>query len=114
MPMVVVITRDVEARYRGFLGSAMLELAPGVYAHPRMSAGVRLRIWSVLQDWFCTLGKGSILMTWADTGSHGGLGLATLGEVPKSIVAHDAMLLVKRPLPEAEKQFQKPNSSLTT
>ncbi|MHB1938458.1 MAG: type I-E CRISPR-associated endoribonuclease Cas2e [Acidobacteriaceae bacterium] len=50
MPMVVVITRDVEARYRGFLGSAMLELAPGVYAHPRMSAGVRLRIWSVLQD----------------------------------------------------------------
>jgi hypothetical protein len=23
MPMVVVITRDVEARYRGFLGSAM-------------------------------------------------------------------------------------------
>ncbi len=102
MPMVVVITRDVEARYRGFLGSAMLELAPGVYAHPRMSAGVRLRIWSVLQDWFCALGKGSILMTWADTASHGGLGLATLGDVPKSIVAHDGMLLVKRPLPEAE------------
>lgn len=114
MPMVVVITRDVESRYRGFLGSAMLELAPGVYAHPRMSAGVRLRIWSVLQDWFCTLGKGSILMTWADTGSHGGLGLETLGEVPKSIVAHDAMLLVKRPLPEAEKPFQKSNGSLTT
>lgn len=114
MPMVVVITRDVEARYRGFLGSVMLELAPGVYAHPRMSAGVRLRIWSVLQDWFCTLGKGSVLLTWADTGSHGGLGLATLGEVPKSIVSHDAMLLVRRPLREAELQLQKPNGSLTT
>ncbi len=99
MPMVVVITRDVEARYRGFLGSAMLELAPGVYAHPHMSAGVRTRIWSVIEDWYCHLGKGSILMTWADTGSHGGLGLASLGEVPKDIVAHDAMLLVRRPLP---------------
>lgn len=100
MPMVVVITRDVEARYRGFLGSAMLELAPGVYAHPRMSAGVRSRIWIVLTEWYCHLNNGSILMTWADTGSHGGLGLATLGEVPKNIIAHDAMLLVRRPLPE--------------
>lgn len=108
MPMVVVITRDVESRYRGFLGSAMLELAPGVYAHPRMSAGVRSRIWSVLEDWYCNLGKGSILMTWADTGSHGGLGLATLGEVPKSIVAHDAMLLVRRPLPEVNEPVAKP------
>jgi len=108
MPMVVVITRDVESRYRGFLGSTMLELAPGVYAHPRMSAGVRSRIWSVLEDWYCNLGKGSILMTWADTGSHGGLGLATLGEVPKSIVAHDAMLLVRRPLPDVNEPVAKP------
>ena len=30
MPLTMVITRDVEDRYRGFLGSAMLELAPGV------------------------------------------------------------------------------------
>ena len=103
MPMVVIITRDVEARYRGFLGSAMLELAPGVYAHPRMSAGVRTRIWDVLSDWYYELMKGSILMTWADTGASGGLGLATLGEPTKSIVAHDAMLLVRRPLPEDEK-----------
>lgn len=109
MPMVVVITRDVETRYRGFLGSAMLELAPGVYAHPRMSAGVRSRIWRVLTEWYCTLGKGSILMTWADTGSHGGLGLETLGEVPKSIVVHDAMLLVRRPFSDVNQQEPKPN-----
>ena len=102
--MVVVITRDVEARYRGFLGSAMLELAPGVYAHPRMSAGVRSRIWDVLSAWYCELYKGSILMTWADTGASGGLGLATLGEPPKSIVTHDAMLLVRRPLSSNEHQ----------
>ena len=103
MPMVVVITRDVESRYRGFLGSAMLELAPGVYAHPRMSAGVRTRIWEVLSDWFFELRAGSILMTWADTGASGGLGLSALGDPPKSIVAHDAMLLVRRALSEGER-----------
>jgi CRISPR-associated endoribonuclease Cas2, subtype I-E/ECOLI len=100
MPMVVVITRDVEARYRGFLGSVMLELAPGVYAHPRMSSGVRNRVWDVLNDWYGQLGRGSIVMTWADSAALGGLGLATLGEPPKEIVPHDAMLLVRRPLPK--------------
>lgn len=96
MPLVVVITRDVEARYRGFLGSAMLELAPGVYAQPHMSSGVRTRIWNVLADWYAQMQRGSIIMTWADRASNGGLGLLTLGEPPKDIVAHDAMLLVRR------------------
>ena len=99
MPMVVVITRDVEPRYRGFLGSAMLELAPGVYAHPRMSAGVRRRLFAVLEDWHHSLGRGSIVMTWADSAAHGGLGLAVLGEAPKRIVAHDGLLLASRMLP---------------
>jgi CRISPR-associated protein Cas2 len=98
MPMVVVITRDVEPRYRGFLGSAMLELAPGVYAHPRMSAGVRQRVFAVLEEWHAALGRGSIVMTWADSTAHGGLGLATLGEPPKRIVPYDGTLLAMRPL----------------
>ena len=41
--MVVVVTRDVADRYRGFLASCMLEIAPGVYTAPRMTAGVRER-----------------------------------------------------------------------
>jgi CRISPR-associated protein Cas2 len=106
--MVVIITRDVEARYRGFLGSTMLELSPGVYAHPHMSAGVRLRIWTVLEDWHSNLARGTILLTWADTGASGGLGLRTLGEPPKDIVAHDAMLLVRRPLPESGSKATNP------
>lgn len=110
MPMVVVITRDVEARYRGFLGSAMLELAAGVYAHPHMSAGVRQRIWSVLSTWYGQLGRGSITMTWAERAAHGGLGLANLGEPPKTIVAHDAMLLVRRSLPSASDDHVKASS----
>ena len=100
MPMVVVITRDVEPRYRGFLGSAMLELAPGVYAHPRMSSRVRAQIWEVLSDWHGQLYRGSIVMTWADSAANGGLGLSTLGEPPKDIVTHNAMLLVRRALPK--------------
>lgn len=100
MPMVVVITRDVEARYRGFLGSVMLELAPGVYAHPRVSSGVRTRVWDVLVDWYSQLHRGSIVMTWADSAANGGFGLASLGEPPKEIIAHDATLLVRRLLPK--------------
>ena len=34
MPMTVVVTRDVEARYRGFLTSIMLEIAPGFMLRP--------------------------------------------------------------------------------
>ncbi|MFC4624634.1 type I-E CRISPR-associated endoribonuclease Cas2e [Daeguia caeni] len=100
MPMVVVITRDVESRYRGFLGSVMLELSPGVYAHPRISIRVREQIWSVLRDWHSQLRSGSIIMTWADSRANGGLGLLHLGEPVKDIVVHDAMLLVRRALPD--------------
>ncbi|PEQ12683.1 type I-E CRISPR-associated endoribonuclease Cas2 [Novosphingobium sp. PC22D] len=96
MPLVVVITRDVESRYRGFLGSAMLELAPGVYAQPRMSAGGRTRIADVLSDWHSRLQRGSIVMCWAEPKAHGGLGLRTWGTPPRDIVTHDAMLLVRR------------------
>jgi CRISPR-associated protein Cas2 len=80
----------------------MLELAPGIYAQPRMSAGVRTRIWNVLMDWYGQLGKGSIVMTWVDSASNGGLGLSTLGEPPKDIVAKDAMLLVRRDVSKAK------------
>lgn len=44
MPMTMVVTRDVEARYRGFLTSVMLEVAPGVYIAPELSTGVRMRV----------------------------------------------------------------------
>ncbi|WP_419625747.1 type I-E CRISPR-associated endoribonuclease Cas2e, partial [Thiolapillus sp.] len=40
MALVVIITRDVADRYRGFLASVMLEIAPAVYISPRMNAGV--------------------------------------------------------------------------
>lgn len=96
MPMTMVVTRDVEARYRGFLTSIMLEVAPGVYVAPDLSAGVRQRVWTVLSDWYETLGRGAIVMVWRDTSATGDLGIEMLGEPPKEIVDADGVLLVKR------------------
>ena len=94
--MAVIVTRNVEARYRGFLTSIMLEVAPGVYAAPDLSTGVRRRAWNVLSDWWGVLGTGSIVMLWRDTDAVGNLRIETLGEPPKEIVDADGILLVKR------------------
>ncbi len=96
MPMTVVVTRDVEPRYRGFLASALLEVAPGVYVSPNLSAGVRERIWSVIEDWFGALGNGAIAIIWRDSTAGGGLALRHLGDPPKEIREADGVLLVKR------------------
>lgn len=80
--MVVVVTRDVADRFRGFLASAMLEIAPGVYTAPRMSSAVRERVWTVLVDWHASLGGGSIVLTWRDRKVACGQGLKTLGLPP--------------------------------
>lgn len=96
MPMTMIVTRDVEARYRGFLTSIMLEVAPGVYVAPGLSAGVRSRVWDVLSDWYETLGRGAIVMVWRDPSATGDLAMEMLGEPPKEIVDADGILLVKR------------------
>ena len=64
--MTIVVTVNVEARYRGFLASVMLEIAPGVYTSPQMTSGIRGRIWDVLSRWYYELGQGAIVMTWRD------------------------------------------------
>ena len=94
--MTVVVTRDVEARYRGFLTSIMLEIAPGVYASPDLSAAVRERLWSVLASWWGTLRRGAIVMVWRDKTASGHLRIKTLGEPSKEIVDADGVLILKR------------------
>ncbi len=96
MPMTVVVTRDVESRYRGFLASAMLEVAPGVYVSPELSKGVRERIWTVISTWYDILNRGAVVMMWRDTTASGGLALRHLGDPPKEIRDADGVLLVKR------------------
>lgn len=96
MPLTMIITRDVEMRYRGFLTSVMLEIAPGVYAAPEMNAAVRERVWAVVSDWWQALGRGSLTMVWRDTGAAGNLRIETLGEPAKAIVDADGILLLRR------------------
>ncbi len=82
--MTIVVTVNVEARYRGFLASAMLEIAPGVYTSPQMTAGIRDRIWDVLKKWHYELGQGSIVMTWRDPSAVGEQRIRTLAMRPKA------------------------------
>ena len=95
MPMTVVITRDVEARYRGFLASVMLEVAPGVYVSPDLSATVRDRVWDVVAEWHATLRRGSLAMIWRNSKAPGGLNLRHRGDPPKEIYDADGVLLVR-------------------
>ena len=93
--MTVVVTRNVAPRFRGFLASCMLEIAPGVYTSPRMTAGVRERVWAVCEEWFNALGDGSIIMTWRDPARPGGQGVLTLGLPPKEVWDHEGVLLIR-------------------
>ena len=91
--MVVVVIRDVADRFRGFLASAMLEIAPGVYTAPRMSKGVRERVWAVLAGWHRQLGGGAIVMTWRDPSEPCGQGLRTLGLPARTFAELDGGLI---------------------
>lgn len=93
--MTVVVTVNVEGRYRGFLASAMLEIAPGVYTSPAMTAGIRDRVWEVLTRWHYEMGNGTIVMTWRDPRAVGEQRIRSLGEPPKEIVDADGVYLVK-------------------
>jgi CRISPR-associated protein Cas2 len=94
--MTMVVTRNVSDRVRGFLASAMLELAPGVYSAPRISPAVRERIWHVLTDWFGNEKEASIVMLWADAGMPGGQSVVTLGCPPIKIIEIDGLLTARR------------------
>lgn len=93
--MTVVVTVNLEGRYRGFLASVMLEIAPGVYTSPQMTDGIRERIWEVLTRWYYELGQGSIVMTWRDPTAVAQQRIRILGEPPKEIVDAEGVYLVK-------------------
>lgn len=98
MSLVVIVTRDVADRFRGFLASTMLEIAPTVYLSPKMNAGVRSRIWEVLSDWHHAEPRGSIVMVWRDANKTGGVGIANLGEPPRELVEIDGLWLTRHDL----------------
>lgn len=93
----MVVTRDVVDRFRGFLASCMLEIAPGVYTSPRMTKAVRVRVWRVLSDWYGQLGGGGIVMTWRDPSLPGGQEVRTLGSAPRELHEQDGVYLAWKP-----------------
>ncbi len=98
MALVVIVTRDVADRFRGFLASVMLEVAPTVYISPRMNQGVRTRIWKVLKEWHQSEPRGSVVMVWRDIDQTGGVSIDTLGTPPRELVEIDGLWLTRRPL----------------
>lgn len=95
--MVIIVTRDVADRFRGFLASVMIEVAPGVYVAPAMTKGVRARIWTVVEGWFGEIGGGSIVMCWRDRNEPGHLGIVTMGTPPCNLFDADGIYLGYRP-----------------
>lgn len=98
MALVTIVTRDVADRYRGFLASVMLEVAPTVYVSPRMNPGIRARVWKVLSGWHADEPRGAITMVWRDLNEIGGVGISSLGETARELVEVDGIWLVKKKL----------------
>ena len=98
--MTIVVTRNSPGRFRGFLSSCMCEIAPGVYTSPRMTAGIRERVWKVLSSWFSPEGEHSILMTWSDSSLPGGQEIRALGIPRQELLRHDGVYLARRDIDE--------------
>lgn len=95
MALVTIVTRDVADRFRGFLSSAMLEVAPCTYISPQMNKGVRERIWQVMVDWHGSEPRGSIVMIWRDREATGGVGLVGLGTPLQELVEMDGLWIAR-------------------
>jgi CRISPR-associated protein Cas2 len=98
--MTIVVTRNSPERFRGFLASCMCEVAPGVYTAPRMSQGVRDRVWHVLVDWFSPAGDHALLMTYPEPTLPGGQAFRVLGAPRQELCEHDGVFLARREIEE--------------
>lgn len=96
MSLTVVVTRDVEDRYRGFLYSAMLEASAGVYISNQLSPRARDKLWDVMSRWHEQLRRGSIQMIYAEKHSDGGIAIRSLGTPTRQPVRLDGLLLMHR------------------
>ena len=102
MSMTMVVTRDVPDRFRGFLASVLLEIAPGTYVGPRINPAVRERVWSVLSEWHGNYPRCGVVMVWDDPHAIAGLGVVTLGVPPTWLVDSDGLILGHHPLTATE------------
>jgi len=97
--MTIAVTRNVPDRFRGFLASCMLEIAPGVYVEPNMNAGVRDRIYQVMLEWAAFIPEdGGVMILWRDSKHPSGLGIGTVGWAKTELINHEGRWLAHREL----------------
>jgi CRISPR-associated protein Cas2 len=96
MSLTVVVTRDVSARYRGFLSSIMPEISPGVYVSPDISAAVRERMWAIVEDWWGEDPGTAAVLVFPDRNAVGRLCIRTLGSPPVALSEVSGIHLVVR------------------
>lgn len=96
MSFTVVITRDVEDRFRGYLASAMLEASAGVYVSDRLTPRSRDALWATMSRWHAQLGRGVLQMLYADAKAEGGIVVRSLGTPARQAIRLDGLLLMHR------------------
>ncbi len=102
MAMTIAVTRNLPGRFGGFLGSCMQEIAPGVYAAPRLKKAVRERIWNVMMDWAELIPPdGGVILFWKSRNAPSGMGIRLLGWPKKELVEHEGLWLTVRNLTAA-------------
>ncbi|MFB6262622.1 MAG: type I-E CRISPR-associated endoribonuclease Cas2e [Bradymonadaceae bacterium] len=102
MSMTVAVTRNAPGRFHGFLASAMIEVAPGVYVAPRLKKSVRKRVWETLLEWDDFLPEdGGVALFWKSRSAPSGLGMRLLGWPKKELLEHEGTWVAKRALTEA-------------
>lgn len=96
--MVVIVTNNVKPRFRGFLSSCMLEIAPGVYTSPKINPHVRTSIWNILTNWYNFEPVGSIIMTWQTSQHPAEQEYLSLGIPQKELVEIDGIWILRKAL----------------
>lgn len=96
MAMTIIVTNNVEDRYRGLILSCLPEIAPGVYVTVGLDKGARSRLWEILSEWYSQLGNGSIIMISPDKGEPSGLRISSLGEPIKELVDFGGIIVSMR------------------
>ena len=106
MPMTIVVTRNLPARFSGFLSSCMVEIAPAVFIAPRLNKNVRERVWEVAMSWSGSIpGDGGFLMIWHEPRSSSGFDMNMIGWPRKELTQIEGIWLSFKPEGEPEIPF---------
>jgi len=72
----------------------MLEIAPGVYAAPRMKSAVRERVWNVMVEWAELVPPdGGVVLFWEDQTAPSGMVVRIVGYPKKELIEHEGLWL---------------------